>query len=41
MGAKWTGQKYGIPGGLEKLDYSYAPEEMTEPYGLGERRYLK
>ena len=41
MGEIWTGQKYGIPGGLEKLDYSYAPEEMTEPYERGERRYLK
>ena len=41
MGEIWTGQKYGIPGGLEKLDISYAPEEMTEEWGLGERRYLK
>lgn len=41
MGEIWTGQTYGIPGGLEKLSYSYSPEEMTEAYGLGERRYLK
>lgn len=41
MGEVWTGQKYGIPSGLDKLDFRYAPEHMTEPYGLGERRYLK
>ena len=41
MGETWVGQTYGIPGGLEKLDISYAPEEMTEAWGLGERRYLK
>lgn len=41
MGTVWTGQTYGIPGGLEKLDFTYSPEEMTEAYGLGENRYLK
>lgn len=41
MEEKWIGQKYGVPGGLEKLDISYAPDEMTEPYGLGEKRFLK
>ncbi len=41
MGEIWTGQTYGVPGGLEKFDISYAPEEMTEAWGLGERRFLK